>query len=242
MSSITGSALFQQILDDLGLQRGSDISDIFFNLYAARIDRVYSDTDNRDPDFSAALILMNSTPIRTNPNVSGIPDNLVEVVETAKARIDDPSDQPPATDYILHEATDQTVEQALQGTDGVKDIFVLNYSYDLNGGFSSFGQVTINGYNKADGDVIVFVDQNNTENITISDFTNEVQPQAGHAKIIFGIYPDQDHNDQWIKIIGAETQYPFANKVEDIIAVDFVNTTQQHLDTVGSVAEILSIG
>lgn len=102
MSQVTGQTLLQQVLDNLGLVKGDDISNIFFDLYASRIQSVLDDSTNPDPDFAIALILMNSSPVRQAPAVNGVPDNLAGQVETAKDQIE--TGTPGVPSYSLEDA------------------------------------------------------------------------------------------------------------------------------------------
>lgn len=232
MSQVTGLALVDNVLTSFTIT----LNNLVKNAYAAKVQQMLN--AGQDTNFALALALMNNPDVRGAANDVG---TLAGRVGQAKTDIADGGGGGTGDNYRLVYAQDGQTEQSLQGQSGVKDVFIFNHRYDANGSFADFGQVTLSGYNRAEGDLIVFVDQSNTANITISDFSNYVQPQAGNARIEFNTNPDGNHALQWLQIMGAQTSgNPFGLTVSDITNVDFVNITQQQVDTVG-IVDILSL-
>lgn len=134
--------------------------------------------------------------------------------------------------------------QTLTGTEGVRDIFVVEIYSDISDAFARFGQTTIQNYSHADGDVILFVDQNQSPLWTeVAMMTNEVEPQAGNARIKFNTFgPDLGISyaegaiagqAQYLQIMGAGTDRPFGVGIENITGVNFELATQQNIELAG---------
>jgi predicted HicB family RNase H-like nuclease len=112
--------------------------------------------------------------------------------------------------------------QTLTGTTGTKDIFVFDYKADANGAFGDFGQVTINGYNKAEGDTLKL--QNTNTAISVKDVSafvkgGAVQANGGSSKINFADDPSVNGAaEQYIVLTGVTQDKAFGAELANVQA------------------------
>ncbi|WP_006786225.1 hypothetical protein [Thiorhodospira sibirica] len=221
MSRLTGSSLSEHLLNSLGVNLNALLQTTFSNKLQNMINA------QQDSNLALAAVFMQSSDVRAA--VNGLITALSAEIAATKAQL---GEEPGG--WRLHYAQDGSSAQTLSGQTGVQDLFILNYLFDeRNGGFSSFGQVTINNYRQADGDRIVFIDQSNTQGIDITQFSNYVEPQEGNARILFNPSPDNPPQpEQWLQIMGAASP-PFGGTPKDIEGVEFVLLTQQQIELTG---------
>ncbi|MFP4247972.1 MAG: hypothetical protein ACLFQ1_12435, partial [Halochromatium sp.] len=149
----------------------------------------------------------------------------------------------PDPDQVVYHALEQGVEQqTLSGTSGERDVFVVPIEEDANGAFANIGEAVIEDYEADDGDLILFVGQQNQWQ-TFDDWgPTSVQPQEGNATLIFNndnalSAPDQR---QQLMIEGAQTARDFGNTVTDITNVELAFAAQAELDDAGGLEAYVS--
>lgn len=243
-----------------GLSNG-DASGTLLGVFARILSRQVSiDTDTGEinlPSGAFDTLLSVFTYVSTPASSHNRPDNgplgfsrsrLEEVKEQAKNEVDvetpteNPTEEPSDTPY-LRELVDGEERQAVMGEDGVQDIFIVPIVEDqYNGAFANIGEAVIQNYQQADGDIVLFVGQQNQWN-AISDMSmTRVEPQGGNAKLIFNNDHSQSAPDQHqsLQIEGAEVSSPFGVTPANITNVDLEFATQASIDAAGGFANYVA--
>jgi hypothetical protein len=158
-----------------------------------------------------------------------------DAAATASVTVNDTSLDPVVgEDNILIAGTD-----ALTGTDGVRDVFTFYVDGDANGAFATFGAQTITGYNMADNDLVLLVDDSaDTAWASVADFVTAGVSVGEPATISLNNAPEDPA--QSITIEGV-AKVGFGNTLatlEGVVNFD-VNTVEVVGTTVESIAAYL---
>lgn len=151
-------------------------------------------------------------------------------------------DSPPDSPFNIIQLQENAIDPLWIGTSDKRDFFVVPTQSDPNGAFATFGAAVIENYQQEEGDALFFMDQNDTWS-SVTDFVAEVQPGNGNATILFNndpavIDPDQT---QSLRIEGAATRAPFANRVSDITDVTMEVITEQAVLEAGGIESYLDL-
>lgn len=125
-----------------------------------------------------------------------------------------------AGEEIFHAALDGVSgSQVLTGTDGQADTFWFNFISETAGLFADFGQVTVENYNRAEGDRILFSDLNGVV-FTSDAFDPSIAGYGtGSTSIVFMDDPVVSGiAEQSIELLGVTVAVPFGATVADVDA------------------------
>lgn len=208
-------------------------------IFARILSRQLEQEDN-DIQFKSAFELMSKvfTFVATPPGSEGRPltpgaypaDRLTAAELAARQVLQGTSDE-----LVLHHAQNHQEPQHFTGTNGVRDIFAFDITSDVHGPFVHFGQSLIEGYNLADGDLVLFIDQGDfwaDTDAMLADTLPEVQPHDNNALILLNGYPVSV--DPSLQILGATLANPAGgNSLGDIENVQISLVTHAAITLAG---------